>query len=166
VVCAPIAAALVLHRADLPPGFRTGTAVASRLAGGSAGCRVVYSRATTAAGLQEGPLQIQSAAVRYPSAAAARTAFARTPAPRGTARLALDYRIGAQARQYVSENESGFGQLLEYWLVWREGAVEASLLVIGRVGVVSAADLAPLARAQERRIAGRRRASTRAPRPP
>jgi len=37
-------------------------------------------------------------------------------------------------------------------LVWREHDVDASIVVTGRVGVVSAADVAPLARRQEARI--------------
>jgi hypothetical protein len=42
--------------------------------------------------------------------------------------------------------------VLHYVLIWREHTVDASIVVTGRVGVVSAADLAPLARRQEARI--------------
>jgi hypothetical protein len=42
--------------------------------------------------------------------------------------------------------------MLRYVLIWRERNVDAAITVTGRVGVVSAADLAPLARRQEARI--------------
>jgi hypothetical protein len=164
--------ALVLHRRDIagtwqtevahtvsnaaaardgPPGFAT----LLRRWGRLDGYRVELTRAATATGLQEGPLAIQTSASVYRTAAGAHAAFAydrKHLVPRGTARIALGFRLGDEASEYVSQNASGVGDLLEYTLVWRERNVLASLVVIGRVGVVSAADLAPLASAQDRRI--------------
>ncbi len=48
--------------------------------------------------------------------------------------------------------ESGLGTMLQYVLIWRERNVDASIVLTGRVGVVSAADVAPLARRQQARI--------------
>jgi hypothetical protein len=42
--------------------------------------------------------------------------------------------------------------MLQYRLLWRERNVDASIEITGRVGVVSAADVAPLARRQDARI--------------
>jgi hypothetical protein len=136
---------------DGPPGF----AALLRRWGRLGGYRVEFTRAATAKGLQEGALAIQSSASVYRTAAGAHAAFAydhKHLVPRGTARIALGFRLGDEASEYVSQNASGVGDLLEYTLVWRERNVLASLVVIGRVGVVSAADVAPLARSQDRRI--------------
>src|ERR671929_626664 len=147
--CAHLAAAcLVLHAADLPPGF-----VKEQAARSAAGYRVEYARPTTATGLQEGPLAITSSAAVYGDAAAARAALRRTE-PHGTAGLRVGYRVGDEAHEYVVQLGSALGALLRYSLFWRDGRVDASVTVIGRVGVVSSADLAPLARAQEARILG------------
>jgi hypothetical protein len=54
--------------------------------------------------------------------------------------------------QWVRQGESGLGTMLQYVLIWRERNVDASIVLTGRVGVVSAADVAPLARRQETRI--------------
>jgi hypothetical protein len=79
--------------------------------------------------------------------------------PRHTAGLAVGYRLGDAAHEYVVQLGSALGALLRYTIVWREGSVDASVTVTGRVGVVSAADLAAPARAQQARIV---RAATRA----
>jgi hypothetical protein len=143
----------VLQTADLPHGF--GPTYAD---GSVSHYRVEYARLNGAAGLQEGPLEIDSTAAVYAGAAAARAALRRA-VPRNVAGLAVGYRLGDAAREYVVQLGSALGALLRYTIVWRDGAVEASVTVTGRVGVVSAADLAPPARAQETRIV---RAATRA----
>jgi hypothetical protein len=146
-VCAHVgAAALALHAGDLPHGF-----VRTYAAGSSASYHVEFARATTATGLQDGPLAVLSSAHLYGDARAAHAALLRS-IPRGTAGLAVGYRVGSEAREYVVQLGSTLGTLLRYTLVWRDGTVDASVTVIGRVGVVSAADLAAPARAQEARI--------------
>jgi len=141
-----LAASLTLHSADLPHGFtRTN-------AGGSpSSYHVDFARATSAAGLQEGPLEVESRAAVYPAPAGAHAALRRA-IPKSAAGLAVGYRLGDEAHEYVVQLGSAVGALLRYTIVWREGVVEASVTVIGRVGVVSAADLAPPARAQQKRI--------------
>ena len=52
----------------------------------------------------------------------------------------------------MSQGESGVGTLLRYVLIWRERNVDASIVVTGRVGVVSAAEVAPLVLRQDARI--------------
>jgi len=151
--CAHVAAAiLVLHAGDLPHGF-----VRHHAGGSAASYTVEFARPTTVTGLQEGPLLIESSAVRETSVAAAHSAL-RHAVPRGAPTLEVGYRLGDEAREYVVELRSTVGALLRYTLVWRDVSVFASVVVIGRVGVVSAADLAPLVRAQEARI----KAATRA----
>jgi hypothetical protein len=151
--CAHVAAAiLVLHTGDVPHGF-----VRHQAGGSAASYTVEFVRPTTLTGLQEGPLLIESSAVRKTSAAAAHSAL-RHSVPRGAPTLAVGYRVGDEAREYVVELGSTVGALLRYTLVWRDASVFASVVVVGRVGVVSAADLAPLVRAQEARI----KAATRA----
>ena len=146
-VCTHVSAAsLVLHAGDLPHGF-----VRTEGAGSSAGYRVEFVRPTTATGLQEGPLVIASSATLYRNRATAHAAL-RRPIPHGAAGVAVDYRLGDEARGYVVQLGSLVGALLRYTVLWRNGSVDESVVVIGRVGVVSAADLAPLARAQEARV--------------
>jgi hypothetical protein len=165
----PPPATLVLHRADLttaytgrgarvdnaaaargaPPGF------AARLArwGRIDGYEVDFTRHTGT--LQDGPLELKSSASVYRRTAGARTAFAYARlhlVPRGYVPLALGVRLGDEARQWVSQDESGVGTLLEYIVIWRTRNVDASIALTGRVGVVSAADIAPLARKQDLRI--------------
>jgi uncharacterized protein YfiM (DUF2279 family) len=145
--CAHVtAAALTLHAGDLPHGF-----VRTHSAGSPASYHVEFARATTATGLQDGPLVVLSSADVYSSVTAAHAALQRS-IPRSTAGLAVGYRVGSEAREYVVQLGSTLGALLRYTLVWRDGTVDASVTVIGRVGVVSAADLAAPARAQEARI--------------
>jgi hypothetical protein len=158
--CAHLSAALLtLHAGDLPHGF------ARTEASGTAGAyRVEFARPTTATGLQDGPLAIFSSAAVHGDAAAARTALRRS-IPRGVAGLAVGYRLGDEAHEYVVQLGSSVGALLRYTLAWRDGPFDASVTVVGRVGVVSAADLAPLARAQEARmVTAARRARRSCPR--
>jgi hypothetical protein len=125
--------------------------VRTEAAGSSAGSRVEFARPTTATGLQEGPLVIASSATIYRDRATAHAAL-RRPIPQGAASVAVDYRLGDEAHEYVVQLGSVAGALLRYTVHWRNGSVDQSVVVIGRVGVVSAADLAPLARAQEARV--------------
>jgi hypothetical protein len=154
LLCTHLAAAsLALHPADLPHAFARTHSV-----GSVSRYRVEYARVNGAAGLQEGPLEIDSTAVVYAGPAAARAALRRA-APLHAAGLAVGYPLGDAAHEFVVQLGSALGALLRYTIVWREGRVDASVTVTGRVGVVSAADLAPPARAQEARIV---RAATRA----
>jgi len=165
----PRPATLVLHRADLGAayagrGARVGNAAAARGAptgfaaklaswGRIDGYEVDFTRRTGS--LQDGPLEIKSAANVYRSTAGARTAFAYARVhlvPRGYVPLALGVPLGDEARQWVSQGESGLGTLLSYVVIWREHNVDASIVLTGRVGVVSAADIAPLAQKQDSRI--------------
>jgi hypothetical protein len=148
-----VAAALALHPGDLHGNFARAHA-----AGSASSYRVEFARVNGAAGLQDGPLEIDSTAVVYPGPAGARAALRRA-VPRNVAGLAVGYPRGDEAHEYVVQLGSALGALLRYTIVWRDGAVAASVTVTGRVGVVSAADLAPPARAQEARIV---RAATRA----
>jgi hypothetical protein len=105
--------------------------------------------------LQDGPVDVKSAASVYRSSGGAHEAFVystRHLVPPGYVPLPLGFTVGNEARQWVSEAASGLGAMLQYVLIWRERTVDASILVTGRVGVVSAADLAPLARRQDARI--------------
>jgi hypothetical protein len=98
---------------------------------------------------------VKSAASVYRSAAGARAAFSYARhhlVPRGYAPLALGFAVGQEARQWVSQGASLFGTMLHYLLIWRERNVDASIVITGRVGVVSAYDVAPLARRQQHRI--------------
>ncbi len=167
----PQAATLVLRRGDLGPaytgrGARVGNADAARggppgfaakLArwGRVAGYEVDFTRPARPATLQDGPLGVMSAASVYrrPSGARAAFAFARMHlVPAGYGPLALGFAVGEEARQWVREGEGGLGTMLQYVLIWRERNVDAAIVVTGRFGVVSAADVAPLARRQEARI--------------
>ena len=165
----PPPATLVLRRADLTTGYtgrgaRVDNAAAARGAppgfaakiarwGRVDGYEVDFTRHTGT--LQDGPLVIRSSASVYRSKSGARAAFAyarRHLVPRGYVPLALGFSIGDEARQWVSQDQSGLGTLLEYVVIWRERNVDGSVVLTGRVGVVSAADVAPLAKKQESRI--------------
>lgn len=148
-----VAASLVLHPGDIHGRF------ARTHAGGSTtSYRVEFARVAGAAGLQDGPLEVDGTATVYAGQAAAKAALRRA-VPHHTAGLAVGYRLGDAAHEYVVQLGSALGALLRYTIVWRDGTVDASVTVTGRVGVVSAADLAAPARAQEARIV---RAATRA----
>jgi len=134
-----------------PPGF------AARLArwGRVGGYEVDFTRPANPAGLQDGPLAVQSTASVYRDETGAGAAFAfarRQLVPGGYVPLALGFAVGEEARQWVSQGESGLGTVLHYVVIWRERNVDASVTLTGRVGVVSAFDVAPLARRQEARI--------------
>ncbi len=167
----PPAAMLVVRRADLrgaytgqgarvdntvaargaPPGFAAKLARWGRIGG----YEVDFTRRASPAALQDGPLEIKSSASVYRNKTGARAAFAyarRHLVPRGYVPLVLGFAIGEEARQWVSQDESGLGTLLEYIVIWREDNIDASIVLTGRVGVVSAADIAPLAHKQESRI--------------
>jgi hypothetical protein len=167
----PSPAVLVLHRADVGRAFtgrgqRVDNAnaarggppgLAARLArwGRVDGYDVEFFRSVGPATLQDGPVTIESSASVYAGRAGAHAAFAYTRqhlVPAGYVPLALGFTIGVDARQWVRQGASGLGTLLQYLLVWREGRIVASIVVTGRVGVVSAADVAPLARRQDARI--------------
>jgi hypothetical protein len=134
-----------------PPGL---PARLARL-GKTGGCRVDLVVPVTAKGLQEGPLEVISSASVYDGTAGARAAFAyaaRSLVPAGYGSLALGFGLADAAREWVRLGAIGYGTMLVYLLLWRDRNVVASLLVVGRVGVVSAATLEPLARPQELRI--------------
>jgi hypothetical protein len=123
--------------------------------GKTGGCRVDLVVPVTAKGLQEGPLEVISSASVYDGTAGARAAFAyaaRSLVPAGYGSLALGFGLADAAREWVRLGASGYGTMLVYLLLWRDRNVVASLLVVGRVGVVSAGTLEPLARPQELRI--------------
>jgi hypothetical protein len=168
---APPPAALVLRQSDVgrafsgqgapvsnaeaarggPPGLEARLVRWGRIGG----YEVDFTRAAGAATLQDGPLAIRSSASVYRTDRGARAAFTyatRRLVPAGDVPLALGFSVGEQARQWVSQGPSAVGAILQYVLVWREGGVVASLVLTGRVGVVSAFDVAPLARRQEARI--------------
>jgi hypothetical protein len=167
----PPPATLVLRRADLsaaytgrgapvrnadaargaPPGFATKLARWGRIDG----YEVDFTRRVTPTTLQDGPLEVKSSASVYRTATGARAAFdyaRRRLVPRGYVPLALGFAVGEEARQWVSQNASGLGTLLVYIVIWRERNIDASIALTGRVGVVSAADVAPLAEKQEAHI--------------
>jgi hypothetical protein len=134
-----------------PPGFGAKLARWGRIGG----YEVDLTRRANPATLQDGPLEIKSSASVYRNKTGARAAFAyarRHLVPRSYVPLALGFAVGEEARQWVSQGESGLGTLLEYILIWREANIDASIVLTGRVGVVSAADVAPLAHKQESRI--------------
>jgi hypothetical protein len=142
----PQPSACVLRRSDVGPAFSGRGAPV-----GSHGYEVVFTRRTGS--LQDGPREGQSTATVYRTASAAHTAFvSRRRLPVGYVRLQLGFSVGQEARQWVRQGEAGVGTVLQYLLVWREHDVDASIVITGRVGVVSAADVAPLARRQETRI--------------
>jgi hypothetical protein len=173
----PQPATLVLRSSDLGPGYtargvRVGNADAVRGAppgfaakltrwGRVTGFEVDFTRPARQATLQDGPLEVRSSASVYRSATGARAAFAYARGhlvPNGYVPLALGFAVGEEARQWVSGD---LGTMLRYVLIWRERTVGAAIVVTGRVGVVSAADLAPLARRQEARIRAALRAGLR-----
>ena len=167
----PEPASLVLRRADLgrayagrgervdniaaarggPQGFAAKLARWRRIDG----YQVDFTRRASLATLQNGPLGVESSASVYGSTSGARAAFnyaRRHLVPVGYVPLALGFAVGEQARQWVRQAASGLGAMLQYLLVWRERNSDASIIVTGRIGVVSAVDLAPLARRQEAHI--------------
>jgi hypothetical protein len=160
-------AALVLRLGDLPQGFavsRTGTgpvegptalATELRLWGRLGGYRVRFSRPVSLATMQEGPFEIRSEAVVYRSgrgAAAALSYTVRHLVPRQFVPLPMGFRLGQQARQWVVSTSAYGAESLGYVVIWREGRVDASISLTGRLGVVSVGDLAPFAKKQDTRI--------------
>jgi hypothetical protein len=134
-----------------PPGYATKLARWGRIGG----YEVDFTRAAGAATLQDGPLLVRSSASVYRSESGAHAAFAyarRHLVPAGYVPLALGFSVGEEARQWVDQRGSSLGALLQYVLIWRERNLDASIVLTGRVGVVSAFDVAPLARRQEERI--------------
>ena len=135
----------------------TPTTVVLRLGhlGKTDGCRADLVRPVTAVGLQQGPLEIISSASVYRRRAGARSAFAyaaRSLVPAIYAPLPVDFRLGDESREWVRQGSSQFGTMLVYFVLWRHRQIDASIVIVGRVGVVSAANVAPLAAAQEARI--------------
>ena len=145
-VALPQPSACLLRRSDVGRAF-TGRGAPL----GAHGYEVVFTRQTGS--LQDGPLAVQSSATVYRSASAAHSAFvSRHRLPVGYVPLQLGFSVGQEARQWVRQGEAGVGTVLQYMLRWREHEVDASIVITGRVGVVSAADVAPLARHQDARI--------------
>jgi hypothetical protein len=144
-VALPQPSACVLRRSDVGAAF---TASGAPVNGN--GYAVVFTRRTGS--LQDGPLFVRSSATVYRSASGAHEYAARYRASAGYVPLALGFAVGRDARQWVRQGESGVGAMLQYLLIWRERNVDASIVITGRVGVVSAADVAPLARHQDARI--------------
>jgi hypothetical protein len=146
-VALPQPSACVLRRSDVGAAF-----TASGAPAGTNGYRVDFTRRTGS--LQDGPLFVRSSASVYRSARGAREALAYTArhVATGYVPLPLGFSVGRDAHQWVRQGESGVGAMLQYLVLWREQNVDASIVITGRVGVVSAADAAPLARRQEARI--------------
>jgi len=164
-------AALVLRLSDLPIGFLQvsdsgtvsnagaadggGPALLARLSrwGRTVGYESHFIRVRPQRGIPEGPVEIRSLASVYRTATGAAASFAyarRFLVPTSFSPLALGFTIGDAARQYVGGGLSG--ESLVYILIWRKGRVNASLVLSGRLGELSAGDVAPLARAQQARI--------------
>jgi hypothetical protein len=142
----PQPSACVLRRSDVGAAFSARGAPV-----GSHGYEVVLTRRTGS--LQDGPLEVQSAATVYSSARTAHTAFVSPRRlPVGYVPLPLGFSVGQEARQWVRQGEAGVGTVLQYMLVWRSRNVDASIVITGRLGVVSAADVEPLAWRQQARI--------------
>jgi hypothetical protein len=119
------------------------------------GYEVDFRRRAAPGTLQDGPLLISSSASLYRDASGAHAAFAYARGhlvPAGYAPLALGFAVGEEASQWVGKGESGLGTILRYVLIWRDRNVDATIVVTGRLGVVSAFDLGPLAHRQEARI--------------
>jgi hypothetical protein len=117
--------------------------------------RLDFTRAATLATLQDGPLEVKSSASVYRRERGARAAFAyarRRLVPRDYVPLALGFAVGEEARQWVSQRREWPRNDASVRADLARGAVAAAIVVTGRVGVVSAADLAPLARRQQARI--------------
>jgi hypothetical protein len=167
----PPPATLVLRGSDVGPAFSgqgaaVGNADAARGAprgfaaklvrwGRIDGYQVDFTRRVAAGTLQDGPIAVKSSASVYRGSGGAHLAFlyaTRHLVPAGLVPLPLGFSVGEEARQWVSQGASSLGAMLQYVLTWRERTVDASIVVTGRVGVVSAADLAPFARRQESRI--------------
>lgn len=146
-VALPQPSACVLRRSDVGAAF-----TASGAPAGASGYQVDFTRRTGS--LQDGPLFVLSSATVYRGASEAHRALADASrrVPVGYVPLPLGFSVGREARQRVRQGESGVGAMLQYRLLWREHNVDASIVITGRVGVVSAADVAPLARRQETRI--------------
>jgi hypothetical protein len=144
-----------VSNADAARGAPAGFAARLRRWGRVDGFEVDFTRRIGVGGLQEGPVEVKSAASLYRTRAGAHGAFVyatRHLVPIGYVPLPLGFSVGDEARQWVSDAASRLGEMLQYVLVWRERTIDASIVVTGRVGVVSAADLAPLARKQQARI--------------
>lgn len=154
---APNPAALVLRLGDLPRGFAVspiGTG-SVRVPGAAAAYRVRFSRSVGLATMLEGPFDVRSEAVVYSSERGAEAALAHTTRsliPRSFVPLPMGFRLGRQAHQYVVETNAYGAASLGYLVLWREGPVDASISLTGRLGVVSVGDLAPFARKQDARI--------------
>ena len=132
-------------------------ALVARLAawGKESGCEADLVLPISAKGLQEGPLEVISSATVYRSRAGARVAFAyasRSLVPAGYGKIPVGFGLGDAAHEWVRQGSSGLGAMLVYFVLWRERDVNASILIVGRVGVVSEGSLELLARPQERRI--------------
>jgi hypothetical protein len=141
--------------AEDPLGNAAGLSTRFARWGKASGCRVDFVRPVTAIGLQEGPLEIVSSATVYRGEAGAQAAFAygaRSLVPAAYVSLPADFPLADRSREWVRQGTSSFGTMLVYLLLWRDRNVNASILIVGRVGVVSAASLAPVARLQQRRI--------------
>jgi hypothetical protein len=146
-VALPQPSVCVLRQTDVGAAF-----TASGAPAGVNGYAVVFTRRSGS--LQDGPLFVRSSANVYRSARGAREALARSArhVASGYVPLPLGFSVGQEAHQWVRQGESGVGAMLQYLVVWREHNVDASIVITGRVGVVSAADAAPLARRQDARI--------------
>jgi hypothetical protein len=134
-----------------PPGFAATLARWGRVDG----YQVDFTRRVGAGTLQDGPIAVKSSASAYRGPGGAHLAFlyaTRHLVPAGYVPLPLGFGVGDEARQWVSQGASSLGAMLQYVLTWRERTVDASIVVTGRVGVVSAGDLAPFARRQDARI--------------
>ena len=164
---APNPAALVLRLGDLPQGFSVSRADTGpvdvppalagklRLWGRLGGYRVRFSRPVSVATMQEGPFEIRSEATVYRSrrgAEAALTYTTRSLIPKPFVPLPMGFPLGRQAHQYVVETSAYGVESLGYLVVWREGRVDASVSLTGRLGAVSVGDLAPFAKKQDTRI--------------
>ena len=135
--------------AEDPLGTAAGPLTRFARWGKASGCRVDFVRPVTAIGLQEGPLEIVSSATVYRGEAGARAAFAyaaRSLVPAAYVSLPVDFPLADRSREWVRQGTSSFGTMLVYLLLWHDRNVNASILIVGRVGVVSAASLAPVAR--------------------
>ena len=123
--------------------------------GKESGCEADLVLPLTARGLQEGPLEVISSSTVYRTNAGARASFAYAAhrlVPVDYAELPLAFSLADGAREWVRQGTSRVGTMLVYFLLWRDRNINASILVVGRVGVVSAASLEPLAVPEERRI--------------
>ncbi len=169
----PDPAQLVLRLGDLPRGFAvsqagTGSVDDAQAAEGGppglraklerwgrlGGYRVRFARPVSLATMQEGPFEIRSEATVYRSerGAAAALAYTARLVPKSFVPLPMGFELGQQARQYVVSTSAYGLESLGYVVIWREGRVDASISLTGRLGVVSVGDLAPFAKKQDARI--------------